>query len=58
MNPPRYKFERKDTTHVDSSQRPTIGIDHYIDIIELAKDLTMMIIKLLNTPFPCSRPII
>ena len=38
MNPPRYKFERKDTTHVDSSQRPTNReYDHYIDIIELAK---------------------
>ena len=38
MNPPRYKFERKDTTHVDSSQRPTDReYDHYIDIIELAK---------------------
>ena len=31
MNPPKYKFERKDTTHVDPSQRPTNReYDHYL----------------------------
>ena len=38
MSPPKYKFERKDTTHVDSSQRPTNReYDHYLHIIEIAK---------------------
>lgn len=38
MDPPDYDFERKDTTHVDASQRPTKReYDHYIHIIEIAK---------------------
>lgn len=38
MDSPEYSFERKDTTHVDASQRPTKReYDHYIHIIELAK---------------------
>ncbi|TAI47270.1 MGH1-like glycoside hydrolase domain-containing protein [Flagellimonas allohymeniacidonis] len=38
MNPPEYEFERKDTTHVDPSQRPTKReYDHYLYIIEIAK---------------------
>ena len=38
MSPPDYKFERKDTNHVDSSQRPTKReYDHYIHILEIAK---------------------
>ena len=38
MDPPHYEFERKDTTHVDASQRPTKReYDHYLHIIEMAK---------------------
>ena len=38
MNPPDYKFERKDTNHVDSTQRPTKReYDHYIHLLEIAK---------------------
>lgn len=39
MNPPEYTFERKDTTHVDASQRPSKReYDHYLYIIEIAKE--------------------
>ncbi|WFO16682.1 glycoside hydrolase [Cellulophaga baltica 4] len=39
MNPPDYTFERRDTTHVDASQRPTKReYDHYLNIIEIAKE--------------------
>ncbi len=39
MNPPEYIFERKDTTHVDASQRPSKReYDHYLHIIEIAKE--------------------
>lgn len=38
MNPPEYTFERRDTTHVDASQRPSKReYDHYLYIIEIAK---------------------
>ncbi len=38
MNPPEYTFERRDTTHVDASQRPSNReYDHYLHIIEIAK---------------------
>ncbi|MGS0525221.1 MGH1-like glycoside hydrolase domain-containing protein [Zobellia nedashkovskayae] len=38
MNPPEYTFERKDTTHVDASQRPSKReYDHYLYIIDVAK---------------------
>nr|WP_299342060.1 trehalase family glycosidase [Allomuricauda sp.] len=38
MDSPHYEFERKDTTHVDPSQRPTKReYDHYLYIIEIAK---------------------
>ncbi|WP_299258218.1 trehalase family glycosidase [uncultured Aquimarina sp.] len=38
MNPPEYEFERRDTTHVDASQRPSKReYDHYLHIIEIAK---------------------
>ena len=38
MNPPEYSFERRDTTHVDPSQRPSKReYDHYLYIIEIAK---------------------
>ncbi len=38
MNPPYYNVKRKDTTHVDPSQRPTNrDYDYYLDIIEMAK---------------------
>jgi hypothetical protein len=38
MNPPQYTFERKDTTHVDASQRPTNEeYNKYVHIIEVAK---------------------
>lgn len=38
MNPPEYSFKRRDTSHVDASQRPSKReYDHYLDIIELAK---------------------
>ncbi len=38
FTPPQYDFERRDTTHVDSSQRPTNReYDYYLYLIELAK---------------------
>ena len=38
MNPPKYEFERRDTTHVDPAQRPTNReYDHYLYIIDIAK---------------------
>lgn len=38
MDSPDYEFERRDTTHVDPSQRPTKReYDHYLHIIEIAK---------------------
>ncbi len=38
MNPPEYNFVRKDTTHVDASQRPSKReYDHYLYIIDIAK---------------------
>ena len=38
VDSPEYEFERKDTTHVDPSQRPTKReYDHYIHLIEIAK---------------------
>jgi len=39
MNSPEYTFERRDTTHVDASQRPSKReYDHYLYIIDIAKD--------------------
>jgi len=39
MNPPEYEFERKDTTHVDASQRPSKReYDHYLHLIDIAKE--------------------
>lgn len=39
MNPPEYTFQRRDTTHVDASQRPTKReYDHYLHIIDIAKE--------------------
>ena len=39
MNPPKYTFERRDTTHVDASERPSNReYDHYLHIIEIAKE--------------------
>jgi hypothetical protein len=38
MDSPEYTFERRDTTHVDPSQRPSKReYDHYLHIIEIAK---------------------
>lgn len=38
MNPPNYEFERRDTTHVDASQRPSNReYDYYLHLIEIAK---------------------
>jgi len=38
MNPPNYKFERRDTTHVDAAQRPSNReYDYYLHLIEIAK---------------------
>lgn len=38
MDSPNYQFERRDTTHVDPSQRPNKReYDHYLHIIEIAK---------------------
>lgn len=38
MDPPEYNFVRKDTTHVDASQRPSKReYDHYLYIIDIAK---------------------
>ncbi|MFQ3174893.1 MAG: hypothetical protein ACI8W0_002020 [Flavobacterium sp.] len=39
MESPEYTFERKDTTHVDASQRPSNReYNHYLHIIEIAKE--------------------
>ncbi|MET1257775.1 trehalase family glycosidase [Flagellimonas sp. DF-77] len=39
MNPPQYSFERRDTSHVDASQRPSQReYDHYLYIIDVAKE--------------------
>ncbi|WP_397445322.1 MGH1-like glycoside hydrolase domain-containing protein [Polaribacter sp. R77954] len=39
INPPNYTFERRDTTHVDASERPSKReYDHYLHIIEIAKE--------------------
>ena len=39
MNPPEYTFQRRDTTHVDASQRPSKReYDHYLYIIDIAKE--------------------
>ena len=39
MNPPKYSFERRDTTHVDAAQRPTNReYDYYLHLIEIAKE--------------------
>jgi hypothetical protein len=38
MNPPEYTFERRDTTHVDASQRPSKRIRSHLHIIEIAKE--------------------
>ncbi|NNE75650.1 MAG: glycoside hydrolase, partial [Pricia sp.] len=39
MNPPEYTFVRKDTAHVDASQRPSKReYDHYLYIIDIAKE--------------------
>ncbi|MDT0605459.1 MGH1-like glycoside hydrolase domain-containing protein [Croceitalea rosinachiae] len=39
MNPPEYTFERRDTSHVDASQRPSKReYDHYLHIIDIAKE--------------------
>lgn len=39
MNPPNYKFERRDTTHVDAAQRPSNReYDYYLHLIEIAKE--------------------
>lgn len=38
MQSPEFTFERRDTTHVDASQRPSKKeYDHYLNIIEIAK---------------------
>ncbi|CAM1345501.1 Trehalase [Tenacibaculum amylolyticum] len=38
MESPQYTFERRDTTHVDASQRPSNEeYNHYLHIIEVAK---------------------
>jgi len=39
MSSPEYNFERRDTSHVDPSQRPSKReYDHYLHIIEIAKE--------------------
>ncbi len=39
MDPPKYTFERRDTTHVDSSQRPSKReYDYYLYLIDIAKE--------------------
>ncbi|MEM6719901.1 MAG: trehalase family glycosidase [Bacteroidota bacterium] len=39
MESPEFVFERRDTTHVDASQRPSKKeYDHYLNIIEIAKE--------------------
>ncbi|QCX38622.1 glycoside hydrolase [Aureibaculum algae] len=39
VDSPRYDFKRRDTSHVDASQRPSKReYDHYLHIIEIAKE--------------------
>ena len=39
MNPPKYEFKRRDTTHVDPEQRPSNReYDHYLYLIDIAKE--------------------
>ena len=59
MNPPEFKFERKDTTHVDPSQRPSRReYDHYLHIIELAKIYNYSEDKIAeNSPFLVQDPL-
>ncbi len=39
MNSPEYTFKRRDTEHIDASQRPSKReYDHYLYIIEIAKE--------------------
>lgn len=39
MDSPKYTFVRKDTTHVDASQRPSNReYDHYLHIVDIAKE--------------------
>ncbi|WP_411031622.1 MGH1-like glycoside hydrolase domain-containing protein [Spongiimicrobium sp. 3-5] len=39
IDPPEYTFERRDTTHVDASQRPSKReYDYYLHIIDIAKE--------------------
>ncbi|MDB4608993.1 MAG: trehalase family glycosidase [Polaribacter sp.] len=59
MNPPEYSFERRDTSHVDPSQRPTKReYDHYLDIIEIAKKHNYNDKKIAeNSPFLVQDPL-
>ncbi len=59
MNPPEYTFERKDTTHVDASQRPSKReYDHYLHIIDIAKEHNYSDVKIAElSPFLVQDPL-
>lgn len=59
IDPPKYKYKRKDTTHVDASQRPSNKeYDQYIHLIELAKSHRYVDSKIAETsPFLVQDPL-
>ncbi len=59
MNPPEYEFERRDTTHVDASERPSKReYDHYLHIIEIAKKHNYDDVKIAkHSPFLIQDPL-
>jgi len=59
MNPPEYSFERRDTTIVDTSQRPTKReYDHYLYMINLAKSVNYNDAKIAKiSPFLVQDPL-
>tara|TARA_R110002051_G_scaffold318884_1_gene402034 strand:+ start:203 stop:1513 length:1311 start_codon:yes stop_codon:yes gene_type:complete len=59
MNPPQYNFTRKDTTHVDASQRPSNReYDHYLHLIDIAKENNYDDVKIAElSPFLVQDPL-
>ncbi|MCM4174231.1 glycoside hydrolase [Arenibacter sp. TNZ] len=59
MNPPEYTFDRKDTTHVDASQRPSNReYDHYLYLIDVAKEHNYDDVKIAElSPFLVQDPL-
>lgn len=59
MNPPKYNYKRKDTTHVNVSQRPTKReYDYYLYIIDMAKKFNYDDASIsVNSPFLIQDPL-